>query len=61
MKVGDLVKYDGGDFELFLDWVGLVINVNPLGDPSEGYARIKWNKQNGITSDVRVFKLRVIT
>ena len=59
MKVGDLVKYDGGDFELFLDWVGLVINVNPFGDAR--YVRIKWNKQDGITSEHPVGALRVIT
>jgi|10_taG_2_1085330.scaffolds.fasta_scaffold129489_1 hypothetical protein len=58
MKVGDLVKYDGGDFELFLDWVGLVINVNP---GIARYARIKWNRQDGITSEHPVGALRVIT
>ena len=58
MKVGDLVKYDGAGPESYLDWVGLVINVNP---GVAHYARIKWNKQNGITSEHPVGALRVIT
>ncbi len=58
MKVGDLVKYDGRGSESYLDWVGLVINVNP---GTARYARIKWNKQDGITSEHPACALRVIT
>ncbi len=58
MKVGDLVKYDGRGSESYLDWVGLVINVNP---GIARYARIKWNRQDGITSEHAVGALRVIT
>jgi hypothetical protein len=58
MKVGDLVKYHGSDSESYLDWVGLVINVNP---GTARYTRVRWNKQNGVTSEHHPDFLRVIT
>ena len=56
MKVGDLVMYRGRDSEAYLDWVGLVMNVN---NGTERYALVKWNRR-GITSAHPSNVLRVI-
>jgi len=58
VAIGDLVMYRGDDSEAYLDWVGLVINVNP---GTARYARVRWNKQGGITSEHPAVALRVIT
>ena len=57
MKVGDLVMYRGDDSEAYLDWVGLVINVNFT---IARYALVRWNKSE-IVSSHPAKVLRVIT